>query len=443
MQRRLLKTLQKWQKNSDRLPILLRGARQVGKTYLIEHFGESYFESFVSINFEYQFEYRECFNSLNPKDIINSIQAINRQKITPGKTLLFLDEIQECPKAIQAMRYFKEQMPELHVIGAGSLLEFVLNDANFRMPVGRVQYIYIKPLSFLEYLEASKHENLIEQLDEIKSIKSLPDAIHNHALKLVKDYSIIGGMPAVTSSYLKKKDLLESQNLQSGLLSTYRNDFGKYSSKTNYKYLQLAYEKAPLLIGQHIKYSKIDPESRAKDLKQALENLQNAGLISPVYATSASGLPLNALVNKKKFKMLFLDIGLVNRTSKIDISTLMNADLDLINRGMLAEQFVGQELLAYQDYFDEAQIHFWQREAKNSLAEVDYVIQFNTHIIPIEVKANKSGRLKSLHIFMKEKQSTIGVRISSLPLSFEDNILSVPFYLIYKLKSLIQMALEN
>ena len=443
MKRHILDTLKKWQKNNDRLPLLLRGARQVGKTYIIEYFGESCFESLLTINFEYQIEYRDCFNSLNPQDIINNIQAISRQKIIPGKTLLFLDEIQECPQAIQSLRYFKEQMPQLHVIGAGSLLEFILNDADFRMPVGRVQYIYIKPLSFLEYLGASGNDNIIENFNNINSINPLPEAIHSHSLKLVRDYTIIGGMPAAVQSFLKKSDILETQNIQSSLLNTYRNDFGKYSSKTNHKYLQMVYEKAPYLISQHIKYSKINPDSRAKDLKQALESLKNAGLISPVYSTSASGIPLNALENRKKFKLLFLDIGLVNRASKVDILSLMNTDLDLINSGALTEQFVGQELLAYQNCFEEAQVHFWQREARGSLAEVDYIMQYGANIIPIEVKAQKSGHLKSLRIFMAEKKPLIGVRISSLPLSFDNNILTVPFYLIYKLDQLIKIALDN
>lgn len=438
MKRNIEKELLSWKTQHNRLPLLLRGARQVGKTFIVEKFGKEHFPFFLSINFEQQPEFTRCFDTLDPKQIVAAIEFITNVQIISGKTLLFLDEIQECPKAIMALRYFKEQMPELHVIGAGSLLEFALHDTSFRMPVGRVEFLFLKPLSFAEFLEAGGNLKLKEHLTSVDIKKPIIPMIHDKLLSLVKEYINLGGMPAVLSEFFATRNLLRCQEIQSFLLATYQNDFGKYSTHTQYKNLQLLFERAPGLISQWFKYSKIDPDIQARDLKIALEKICEAGLAYQVFATNASGLPLVATANTKKFKLLFLDVGLVKRTFRLDLQLLFQQDLMLINQGALAEQFVGQEILAYGSPKEKSQLFFWVREQKSSSAEVDYITNVDSQIVPIEVKSGSTGRLKSLKIFMQEKKCPVGVRISQAPLSFEDGVLSIPFYLISELQRLVE-----
>jgi uncharacterized protein len=437
MKRTLLAQLKNWQVKSTHLPLLLRGARQVGKTYLVEHFGKSCFEKMISINFELSPEYIACFDTLKPKEIINKIEIISKQRIVPGTTLLFLDEIQICPNAIVALRYFKEKLPELHIIGAGSLLEFALSKQGMSMPVGRVQYIYMKPLSFVEYLQATSNEHLLEFITQITPETDTPDVIHELALKLVREYMILGGMPMVVNNYIRTESLAECQDFQTLLLRTYSDDFAKYSSSLRHKYLQQVYNQTPGLVGQQIKYVNLSPDMDSRYLKDAIVDLKKAGVIFPIYSTAASGLPLLTHLNEKKFKLLFLDVGLMKRAAKLDIDMLFTKDLMLLDKGAIAEQFVGQELLAYQDPFDEPQLYYWSREDKGSTAEVDYILNFGSIITPIEVKAGKTGTLKSLHLLMKEKQLPIGVRISTQKLQKHDGILSIPFYLISQLNRLL------
>ncbi len=437
MQRELTTELIKWQKKSEHLPLLLRGARQVGKTYLVEQFGKNNFTNTVSINFELSPEYLACFETLKPAEILTKIEVISQQKIISGETLLFLDEIQACPNAIVALRYFREQTPKLHVIGAGSLLEFALERKDMRMPVGRVQYIYLKPLSFQEYLNVTENNNLLEYLNTVSIDTGIPEAIHTKALQLIREYMIIGGMPMVVSNHVKSQPLRDSQEFQTLLLKTYSDDFTKYASSAQHKYLQQVYNQTPGLVGQQVKYSHISADMDSRYIKKAISLLNKAGVISPIYTTSAAGLPLNIHINDKKFKLLFLDVGLLKRATKLDIDLLFTENLLLLNQGAIAEQFVGQELLAYQDPYEEPELFFWARDKKSSHAEVDYLININSQILPIEVKSGKTGSLKSLHLLMQERKLPLGIRISAKTLNLHGNILSIPFYMINQLKRLV------
>ncbi len=405
MQRFVLDELKVWSRAEQRLPLLLRVARQVGKTFLIEQLGGTEFTQFVNINFELEPEYCDCFQSLKPEDIINNIQTFRRQKITPGNTLLFLDEIQNCPRAIMALRYFKEQLPELHIIGAGSLLEFALNDENFTMPVGRVQFIYLKPLSFQEFSKAQGFSGLLASIKNCTLNKPIEKVFHQKLLNLTHEYLVTGGMPAAVQAYLETRDFLQTQRMQTVIMSTYRNDFGKYAKLTQHKYLQKIFSQIPAFIGQQIKFSKIDPEMRSRDLKQAIDLLTFAGVIQPVFATAASGLPLSATINEKKFKLLFLDVGLTNRNTGIAVNELLDKNILLLNQGAMVEQLVGQELLAYQDCYDEAKLFYWCRDVKGSTAEVDYVLNFNSKNCAHRSKIWKMARLKSLQLMLKRKKS--------------------------------------
>ncbi len=442
MDRMLEQGLRQWKKNPTHYPLLLRGARQVGKTYLVEKFGKREFESTVSVNFEAQPEAIACFETLDPIQICSRLERILDTPILPGKTLLFLDEIQACPKAIVALRYFKEKLQSLHVIGAGSLMEFALINGKFSFPVGRVQFLYLKPLSFEEYLSARGKSGLLEQLTSCKIRKPPSPNLHLEMLQLVKEYFLTGGMPAAVAKYCQTESLYECAQIQDILLSTYRADFSKYATEAEQKYLRILFDGLPQTIGQQFKYSKIDAHIRSRELKYALEQLEWAGLFRPIYASSAAGIPLSSQLKRSMFKTLFLDIGLLQRALQLDPETIWKEDLIQINAGALAEQFVGQELLAYSDPHREEQLFYWQREKTGSEAEVDYLLTIGRHIIPVEVKSGPRGKLKSLHQFMEEKASKIGIRISQAPLSFDNGILSIPLYLIVHLPRIAQEALE-
>lgn len=431
-----------WKTQINRKPLLIRGARQVGKSYTVEKFGHAHFEQLISINFELDPRFILCFDSLEPEKIIRSIALLSNKAILPGSTLLFLDEIQQCPKAIMALRYFKEKLPALHVIGAGSFLEFVINDEAYSQPVGRVQSLYMKPCSWYEYLLANEEHQLIEYLSTVTPTEGIEPAIHAHLLEKCREYFILGGMPEVIEYYLQTKQFLGCEKIHASILEYYRRDLAKYHQKINTQLLEQCFVKAPGLVAKHFKYVDIDPDIPARDFKPALNMLTKAGIIYPVYHTSANGSPLLLGANEKKFKLLFLDIGLVKHALGLEATTLLTENLILINQGDLAEQFVGQELMAYQKSYESASLFYWEREKKGSQAEIDYIIALGSAIYPIEVKSGKTGRLKSLNVFLTEHtQQNKGIRISQNPLSFSNNILTVPFYMIHELSRLLQIII--
>jgi predicted AAA+ superfamily ATPase len=441
MRRDIDKELIFWKSQKERYPLIIRGARQVGKSYLVETFGKTHFQNIVVVNLEFQPQLKDCFQSLVPFEIINKLQLLLGVQIKEDNTLLFLDEIQECPQAIMSLRYFKEKMPKMAVIAAGSLLEFAMRSPDFKMPVGRIHFLYLEPLSFSEYLDAASNQKLREFISEVKLTDSIDDVIHKKLLELLRIYLIVGGMPAVLKEYLSSKDLMNCQRIQTGLLQTYRSDFGKYAKISQHKNLQKVFDTAPRLVGQRIKYSNIDSDTRSRDLKNALNLLALAGIIKPIYLTKASGLPLGAQINEQKFKLNFLDVGLMQNSCGLQGRLSVEKDLMQINAGSVAEQFVGQELAAYSDRHQQYSLYFWAREKKSSMAEVDYVINIGSDILPIEVKSGKEGRLKSLRMFIEEKKSKLGIRFSQDKLSYHDKVLSIPLYMVEQLPRLAKSIL--
>lgn len=267
--------------------------------------------------------------------------------------------------------------------------------------------------------------------------EAVPPGIHQHALDLVRQYCLVGGMPEAVSEFLRMGSFRDAQRVQQGLLGTFRNDFGKYASRARHKYLHKLFERAPLLVGSHFQYSKVDREMRTRDLKLALEQLGHAGLITRIHATAANGIPLRAEINERKFKLLCLDIGLVQRAHNMDPAVILQGEILQVNAGQIAEQFVGQELLAYADPYEERGLYFWERAKRGSAAEVDYVVRIGSQLVPIEVKAGKTGRLKSLQEFLARKPAPVGVRISQHPLTRHGKILSIPLYLVSELPRLL------
>jgi predicted AAA+ superfamily ATPase len=303
--------------------------------------------------------------------------------------------------------------------------------------------MYLKPISFEEFLINSGQTILSERIHSTTLQKPLDEPTHLQLLELIRTYLFVGGMPAALKKFLDTKSLLECQQSQNFILQTYQSDFGKYATKAQHKYLQILFERAPGLIGKRFKFSDVDPEVRSRDLKVAVEQLNWAGLLTNIYATNAAGIPLKSQKKEDRFKLLFLDIGLLQCAMEMDYEEGFNQNILQINTGSIAEQFVGQELLAYEDIFQNKELFYWERDKKGSEAEIDYTIQQGAHIFPIEVKAGKTGRLKSLQQFMQERDSKFGIRISQKSLSFDNNILSVPLYLIGQLKRLISEALET
>lgn len=435
MKRMIEKELIKWKEDKNRLPLIVRGARQVGKSFTIEKFGRENFKNIITINFELQPEFSNCFESLDPDKIISRLELMTEKNIRDKESLLFFDEIQNCPKALLSLRYFKEKRPSLNVIAAGSLLEFALKEENFSFPVGRVEFLYMRPLSFHEYLYNLGYHKLLNALENVTLVNPLDQQFHAHALKILREYMIIGGMPAIVNKYIETKSYLDAHKLQTSLLESYRNDFGKYASKAQFKYLQILFNKAPLLVGQSFKYVKVDPDARARELKIALEQLCWTGLINRVFQTNANGIPLHSEINEKKFKLIFLDIGLMQNANKIDPNIILGEDIWQVNEGALAEQLVGQELLSNGNYYENTTLYFWERE--EGTAEVDYVTQIGPRIVPIEVKAGKDGRLKSLKRFMDEKKIDLGIMISQSPLEKKGAVINIPFYLIDQIARII------
>ncbi|MBC8440553.1 MAG: ATP-binding protein [Deltaproteobacteria bacterium] len=443
MKRKINSVLNQWKTSPLRQPLLVRGARQVGKTYSVSAFGDSNFENMVSVNFEEQPELADCFSEYDTKAIIDRLSIFTKSVIQPGQTLLFLDEIQECPRAITSLRYFYEKIPELHVIGAGSLIEFALRSKDFRMPVGRIQSVFMFPLSFEEFLNALGEEKLCGHMKTLNPEKQLEKIFKDRLENLIRTYLLTGGMPASVKAYSSKIPMEEIQRQQQGLIRTYSADFSKYASTAKHKYLRQVYDSAPRMVGQRYKYSHVNPDIESKFLKDALNLLCEARCLTKICHSSGAGLPMAADLNEKKFKVACLDVGLMQNALGIQSSIALNVPVMTINAGGVAEQFTAQELLAAGDPYAEPGLFFWARDARGSNAEVDYLIHIQGKIFPVEVKAGTTGSLKSMKLFLEKYPDTpFGIRYSMHELSFHDRILSIPLYMIWNTEYLIQNLLE-
>ncbi len=395
MKRDLIQKLKAWKENPDRKPLLVRGARQVGKTYSIMDFGQNYFNGSTHVfNFEKNPEIHSIFEqNLESRRILSELELIQNKKIIPGKDLLFFDEIQECPKAIMALRYFYEDIPKMHVIAAGSLIEFALKDISF--PVGRLQMMNMYPMGFGEFLIANNKALLAEKLKESGSqfssttIQMINNEMYN--------YFIVGGMPECVSAYTKTGSLMDAINIQTDLIATFRQDFSKYAGHADKRCLNAVLSAVAQKTGEKIKYSKLDDTFSNPTIKKAFELLETARLFTKVRAASPAGLPLGTSTSEKIFKTVFLDIGLMsNLCGFYADKTIDKKKLLAAYNGKMAEQFAGQELRLALD----RELFYWSREAHGSSAETDYLIEHEGEITPVEVKSGKSGRLRSLHLLM-------------------------------------------
>jgi len=427
--RKIDKELEEWMSDKKHKPLLLRGARQVGKSSAIRNLSQK-FEYYIEINFEEDKEARIVFDksNLTPQLLCEKLVSIYGIPIVEGKTLLFFDEIQSCIPAISSLRFFYEKMPGLHVIAAGSLLEFALEEIP-SFGVGRIRSIFMYPFSFLEFLEAAGNPFLLEAVKKSNLQSPLDEVLHNRVLYLLKLFFIIGGMPEVVATYVNEKDLLKCQMVLNELTVTLKNDFSKYKKKIPALQISAAFDSVIRQTGKKFVYNDKEQVYSAFQIKNSVELLLMAGLVIPVIHTSANGLPLGAGINPKFRKLMLLDTGIFQRMLGLQLSDiLLNDEFDMINKGNIAEMFAGLELLKASPCFEQTQLYYWQREERNSRAEVDYVIQRNEIIVPIEVKSSKQGKMQSLHLFMKEKQSGYGIRTSLENFSKYDKITVIPLY---------------
>ncbi|MBI5447408.1 MAG: ATP-binding protein [Gammaproteobacteria bacterium] len=405
---------------------MLRGARQVGKTHLIRQFGLE-FENHIEINFEKDRQAKQFFHgSLDPKLIIQKIAAYAEKPIIPGKTLLFFDEIQECEQAITALRYFKEEMQALHVVAAGSLIDFKLK--HIGMPVGRVQFLYLYPLSFSEYCTAIGRDQLFSEAQ--KQLK-LTAPLHDILIEEVKRYCWLGGMPAVLDAWIEHGNYALCQEAQEEILFAYRQDFNTYTKDHQLPYIERVFSNIDQQLGQKFKYATVDSDTRAVNLRDALDLLETAGIIHRIYHSAAQGLPLSAGIDERRFKVYFFDIGLIQRLSGLSMKDWLFQPLAVSHIGHIVEQFVQQEYIAYTAQHSPPELFYWHREAKQSNAEVDFLFIKNGKIIPTEVKSGHSGRLKSLKLFLdSHPHSPYGLKISESNEADFNSIEAIPLYAI-------------
>jgi len=435
--------LEKWAEESEALPLLLRGARQVGKTYTLKHFAAKQFESHVYINLETDKEFIDDFKTLDPHRIINKIFALKNIEVEAGKTLLIIDEIQECPEAIVSLRYFYERIPGLHVAGAGSLLDFALSSGEISIPVGRVQYLFMQPMSFMEFLLACGNKGLYEYIQQLSLCQPTDPSIHLRLIEELKIYLMLGGMPGVVARYIKHaKTFPQAFKYQDSIISTYQDDFKKYAKKSEQKYLVKTFQAIPSLVGTKLKYSNIDRDYKAAELRNALELLVDANVIQLIKATQPHSRPLAVLASDKDFKPLFLDVGLMQKIFGLDLELIYSGDFHSSAAGGIAEQLVGQELLAYSDCYKPRSLYYWYRDRGAAKAEIDFLLDFNGLVLPLEVKSGSNGHLKSLKLCMSDHKLSLGLKCSQEDLSYQQGILSVPLYAVSQLRRLVGESLS-
>ena len=452
MKRFFTQYLHDWKQRKQKKPLIVRGARQVGKTYVIEEFGNKNFARVIKVNFEEAPDLKQFFITNNVEQIVQNLELYFGKKVVPSDTLLFLDEIQTCPEAIVSLRYFYENMPNLHVIAAGSLLDHTLNDLHYSMPVGRVEFAYMYPMCFYEFLLAAGQEQLIDFLINFTFKQSIASPVHNKLMEMVRLYFFVGGMPEAVKAYFESKSLVDVGRIHESIIKSLEFDFAKYSTRSQQITMTKLLRYIPRVSGQKFKYVNFSDSIRPDATRKALELLNMSRIVHLVQNTKAAAIPLEHGITDKVFKTLFFDIGLSNHILKLRLPDLESTKLN--NEGGLAEQYVGQELLCIPPYFTENNIYYWTREKRNSSAELDYVVQSGNQIIPIEVKAGKTGTLKSLQVFVTQKNLKKAIRFNAdLPsvvqvetsikldremkgVNFE--LISLPFYLVHEFSRFLE-----
>ncbi|MDA3886825.1 MAG: AAA family ATPase [Candidatus Delongbacteria bacterium] len=430
--RKVIKYMSEWSMKTDRKPLILRGARQVGKTTAINLFSKQ-FDNYIYLNLE-KFEDRELFNEkLSIKEIFQSVLLVKGITLKKGRTLIFIDEIQNSNIAIKMLRYFYEELKDIFVISAGSLLELMLEKGNISFPVGRVEYMYMYPCSFFEFLEANNQNNISNEITKLK-VNSI---LHNKISKLFRQYTLIGGMPEIINKYINNDNIISLNPIYESLFTAYLDDSEKYSkNEKNKKIIRFCLDNIPAETGNRIKYTGFGKSNyKSSDISEALHIIEKAMLINIIHPTTSIALPI-VEDRKKSPKLQFFDTGLLNYFIGLQIYFIKIEDLNSIYRGVIAEHIVRQEITAI-DINSNSNLLFWVREKKQSNSEVDIVLQFKGKIIPVEVKSGKTGTLRSLHQFIDLTGSKYAVRFyneeykiisTATPKGNEYILINLPFY---------------
>ena len=428
MKREILNDLIKWKNSENRKPLIIHGARQVGKTYIIKEFGKEYYDNLIYVNFETNKEISsQIEDSIDAKYIINKLELFYGEKIIPGKTLIFFDEIQANERALTSLKYFYENAKEYHIIAAGSLLGIAINRKEYSFPVGKVQMINMYPLSFKEFLTAIGRESLIEEIqNHFNNNERVDKDIHELCLKLYRTYLIVGGMPEVVQIYLDEQKTISAIDVQSQILESYERDMTKYADNSLSNRIISAFDSIPVQLAkenQKFQYKVISKGGTSSIFGEAILWLKNSGIVNQVYKTNPE-IPLEMHKDLSAFKLYMSDVGLfVNKARyplyQIDLSTQPT----MISMGPLTEHYVANELRikGYETYY-------WESEGK---AKLDFMIQKGMQVVPIEVKTSIHTKARSLDVFMKKYNSKFAIRISEKNFGYENNIKSVPLYAVF------------
>lgn len=440
MKRKALKDLKKWLISSIRKPLILRGARQVGKSTLVHLFAQEEKLELFEFNFEVDKLNSVSDEQFKIQKLLDEIQLKKQKKLT-SKSLIFFDEIQESPQLLKYLRYFYEQRPDLIVISAGSLLEIALHEANFSFPVGRVEFYHLSPMTFSEFLCATGNELIDEKLSQL----DFSPALHHLAIEAMKNFYYVGGMPAVVNNFAQSNSLVEARTIQQQIIQTYQADFPKYNKRINIQRIARIFNALALQAGKKVIYSKLDPQSGSREIKRVVELLIDARVILPCIHSDGNAIPLLGESDAKVFKSYFLDIGLLNALLRLDLDAIESEFEGNFNtKGVIAEQYIAQHLSNFYPPFMAPILIYHLRDKRTQKAEIDFLIESKDKIYPIEVKSTAKGHLKSLKYFCEQKNAVAGIKISLDEFSVEpyftsnSSLINFPLYAIDYLKDYIE-----
>jgi len=445
--RSIIDELNKWAASKKRKPLILRGARQVGKTTAINQFSQN-FDHYIYLNLEIEEEADFFENKKTIHEIVNTLFFVNNIPETTGKILIFIDEIQNSPRAVMMLRYFYERFPELYIIAAGSLFEIMLQNKQISFPVGRVQFLYMCPLTFHEFLLAKQENLAIEVLHTIP----FPGYAYSKLLQLFHEYTLIGGMPEIVDHYIQSNNIVSLNPIYQSLLTAYVDDISKYARNERMRnVLKHCIETAPLEAGKRIKFQGFGGSSFiSKDISEALKTLERAMLVYLIYPSFSVEIPAAPQINKSPKLQLF-DTGLLNYFAGLQKHFFKYENLHAFYRGVLAEHIVIQEIIG-NDMSTAHKPQFWTREKKQSSAELDLVIPYEDYLIPIEIKSGKTGTLRSLHQFINQAPHHFAIRLYSAELKFQRTrtidgkefvLLNLPYFLSCKMHDYIEWMIKN
>ena len=435
MYRKIMENLIKWKNDENRKPLILRGARQVGKTYIIKQFGNENYENVAYFNFDHDTELFNMFeNTKDPLRILEQLSFVHGKAIIPGKTLIVFDEIQECPNALNSLKYFEEEAKEYHIISAGSLLGVRLSHTSF--PVGKVEFLDMYPMTFTEFLEADGCKNLVDYMDSIKNIESIPDIFFDRLSEKLKAYFIIGGMPEVVASWVKDKDMEKVNKIQDSILKSYESDFSKHTSNIEANRISIIWNSIPSQISKDNKkflYQVAKNGARAREYEGAVNWLNDANVVNKIYNVKKPSMPLISYTDLASFKIYLLDVGLLRKKTDLDSKVIIEGNkLFQEFKGALTENYVLQTLIA-------TGMHPYYFTFDNRY-EIDFIIQYQNEIIPIEVKSSENVNNKSLKVYNEANHPKTRIRFSMKNLNKDDNLINIPLFMVEYLDKFINLV---